>query len=72
MSDMDPMDKMIFNGQFPPRPSEEQHLTESYRPGYSYYWDCRASGLGHQDAVRRAAKYMGAALSSLDSIMRQR
>lgn len=60
-------DQEILAGRFPVEPAGN---TAPAPPGHSYYWDCRAEGLPHEEAVRKAARQMGASLASLRATQR--
>jgi hypothetical protein len=66
---MNPIDETILKGQFPGKPTEDELVTE-FKPGESYYWDARARGLTHEQAVVQAALEMGSALASLHGMRR--
>ena len=64
---MDKMDEAIIGGIVPPEPQPDATPALA---GYSYYWDCRAEGMDHRQACKRAARLMGASLASLASVGR--
>ncbi len=58
------IDQLILRGEYPPEPPE----AERKPMGHSYYWDERAHGRTHDQAVRTAARMMGQAITSLRSV----
>lgn len=57
-------DDYIMAGQYPPA-----SLTQE-SPMHSYYWDCRAEGLTHEQAAQKAAQQMGSTLASIQAVQR--
>ena len=64
---MNHYDAAIYSGRVPVEPTPG---TVPAAPGSSYYWDARAEGLTHAQAVRRAAREMGSVLASLQAVQR--
>jgi len=66
---MNKYDEQILQGRFPPEPPPDEPPAP---PGHSYYWDCRARTTCHDFAVLMAAREMGQARSSIQSLLHSR